>query len=120
MHTLLIYTVYTIPEVRTNIPSLFLVTNTHVYIPVKILDTFNCYRTTASAVGCTESNAHPYGGPEAGQGVYLNPEPFTQCIPILGWGDRAGSLCIYPKWVTTSRQGGEGRGIGERGLQAST
>ena len=79
---------------------------------------FNCkrYRTPASAVGCTESTVHSYVGPGAGQGVHVNPEPFTQCIPTLGWGDPAGSLCIHPKWVTTSRQGGGGRGIG-RGEQ---
>ena len=34
------------------------------------------------------------------------------CIPTLGWVDPTGSLGIYPKWVTTSRQGEGGRGIG--------
>ena len=47
-------------------------------------------------VGCTETTAHSYAGPGAGQGVYVNPEPFTTCIPTLGWGDPAGSPCIHP------------------------
>ena len=68
----------------------------------------------ASAVGCTESTSHSYAGPGAGQGVYVNPEPFP-CIPTLGWGDPAGSLCIHPKWVTTSRQGGGRSGYREGG-----
>ena len=73
----------------------------------------NCkrYRAPASAVGCTGSTARSHM--RAGQGVYVNPEPFTPCIPALGWDDPAGSLCIHPKWVTTSRQGGGGQGVGK-------
>ena len=49
------------------------------------------------------------------------PEPFTPCIPTLGWSDLAGSLCIHPKWVTTLRQGGGARDIGSgEGGQGAT